>query len=402
MNFAGKFTYTTDTPSGKQAATVVIRDGIRAYEGELLSARGGCELLKNVHTKGDSIFFEAQVGPAAQKITLTKTADGWSGQTVIAQDNGQDVHAKLENVRFEPHKRRALILYATMTRNTEQVALAMKASFEDYNWECNCFRLKAGNDWAAMQKDLYFDDYDVVCLGSPIVAGYPLTIVNKLFSLGAGGQLENNVQKMVDAGKGFTMNHETMGGGPDGVSGAPSDAPAGGPSGPGGPGGLDGAPSGSPNGGPSFRRRACSYPGGPCGDNYQPLGIVFTTYGGGFYGSNESKATLEALKLFLGLLNVSVVGTFACCGKEFGPAGLDEGQKPNLMGPGSIEDPRYYETKDGRQIQGSYFFHNQMWSHPNDRDLLKAKFLVADLVEDYFLTYNGKRGHVASEYISMS
>jgi hypothetical protein len=43
-----------------------------------------------------------------------------------------------------------------------------------------------------------------------------------------------------------------------------------------------------------------------------------------------------------------------------------------------------------------------MGGHPNDRDILKAKFLVADLVEDYFLTFDGQRGFVHSEYISMS
>ena len=155
-------------------------------------------------------------------------------------------------------------------------------------------------------------------------------------------------------------------------------------------------------GGPTFRRRSCSYPGGPVRDNYQPLGIVFTTYGGGFYGSGESKATLAALKLFLELQNVTVVGTFACCGIEFGPAGVAEGDKPNVMGPGGIQDPNYYECKDGKKIQGSYSFHNQMWNHPNERDINKAKYLVADLVEDYFLTYDGQRGFVSSEYISMS
>jgi hypothetical protein len=98
---------------------------------------------------------------------------------------------------------------------------------------------------------------------------------------------------------------------------------------------------------------------------------------------------------------VSVVGTFACCGKEFGPAGVEEGQKPNVMGPGTVPDPIYYDTKAGT-VQGSYFFHNQMWGHPNDRDILKAKFLVADLVEDYFMTFDGQRGFVHSEYISMS
>ena len=67
-----------------------------------------------------------------------------------------------------------------------------------------------------------------------------------------------------------------------------------------------------------------------------------------------------------------------------------------------------YETKFTRfltaigTVQGSYFFHNQMWNHPNERDINKAKYLVADLVEDYFLTYDGQRGFVSSEYISMS
>jgi hypothetical protein len=384
MNFAGTYTYLTDTPSGKQETKVVIRRTPRAYEGELLSAHGGCELLENIHTKGDSIIFEAQCGPAKQEITINKADLTGS---VAAQD-GSGKAAALEGLTYAEPKRRALILYATMTKNTERIALAMKESFEYYNWECNCIRLKKSNNWAELQDKLYFDDYDVVALGSPIVAGYPLTIINKLFSLGAGGELENNVQKMVDAGTGFQMNHDTMKGPhPEGQEL---------------PGGPEGAPDGAPgSGGPAWRRRSCAYPGGPVRDNYQPLGIVFTTYGGGFYGSSESEATLSALKLFLGLQNVSVVGTFACCGKEFGPAGVEEGQKPNVMGPGTVPDPIYYDTKAGK-VQGSYFFHNQMWGHPNDRDILKAKFLVADLVEDYFMTFDGQRGFVHSEYISMS
>jgi hypothetical protein len=389
MNFAGTYTYLMDTPSGKRETKVVIRKTPRAYEGELISSHGGCELLENIHTKGDSIIFEAQCGPAKQEITIDKAH--MTGSVIVAQDDGNDKTATLESLTYTEPKRRALILYATMTKNTERIALAMKESFEYYNWECNCIRLKKSNKWEELQDQLYFDDYDVVALGSPIVAGYPLTIINKLFSLGAGGELENNVQKMVDAGTGFRMNHDTMKGPhPEGQEL------------PGGPGGPESTPGDAPgSGGPVWRRRSCSYPGGPVRDNYQPLGIVFTTYGGGFYGSGESKATLSALKLFLELQNVSVIGTFACCGKEFGPAGVEEGQKPGVMGPGSVPDPLYYETKEGK-VQGSYFFHNQMWGHPNDRDILKAKFLVADLVEDYFLTFDGQRGFVHSEYISMS
>ncbi|MBQ9269480.1 MAG: hypothetical protein IJ206_08195, partial [Oscillospiraceae bacterium] len=195
MNFAGTYTYLMDTPSGKRETKVVIRKVARGYEGELVSSHGGCELLENIHTKGDSIIFEAQAGPARQEITICR--EPLAGSVVVFRDSGND-EAVLEALTYAEPKRRALILYATMTKNTERIALAMKESFEYYNWECNCFRLKKSNNWAEMQKDLYFDDYDVVALGSPIVAGYPLTIINELFSLGAGGRLENNVQKMVD------------------------------------------------------------------------------------------------------------------------------------------------------------------------------------------------------------
>ena len=196
MNFAGTYTYLMDTPSGKRETKIVLRRTPRAYEGELVSSHGGCELLENIHTKGDSIIFEAQCGPAKQEITLTR-GETLTGTTLVYQDSGENVVTELEGMSYEPARRRALILYATMTKNTERIALAMKESFEYYGWECNCYRLKKSNKWEELQPNLYFDDYDVVCLGSPIVAGYPLTIINKLFSLGAGGELESNVQKMV-------------------------------------------------------------------------------------------------------------------------------------------------------------------------------------------------------------
>jgi len=43
-----------------------------------------------------------------------------------------------------------------------------------------------------------------------------------------------------------------------------------------------------------------------------------------------------------------------------------------------------------------------MWNHPNERDLNKAKYLVMDLVEDYFMTFDGQRGFVNSKYVSIS
>ena len=45
---------------------------------------------------------------------------------------------------------------------------------------------------------------------------------------------------------------------------------------------------------------------------------------------------------------------------------------------------------DGTQVQGS-FFHYAMGDKPLPRDEMKAKALIADFVEDYFLTNVGER-----------
>ena len=280
-------------------------------------------------------------------------------------------------------QRRALILYATMTKNTEKIAQWFKETFEEYKWEVTMLRLTNKMDLEEVQPRVYFDDYDVICLGSPIVAGYPLKIVSKLFSLGAHSGLEEQTAATVEGGaKEFSM----PAGGPP-----PQDVekPA--------PKELQWRRSG--NRGP--------YPGAIYQDQFKPLGVVFTTYGGGFYGSDECTATLEILKLFLQLNNVAVVGRFACCGKEFGPAGLKPGEKPMFNNaedgtPLPIPEAEVYEKADGTKFSATYFFHARMWDKPSPRDEAKAKALIGDLVEDYFCTFDGRRNMVGSQYISIS
>lgn len=388
MNFAGKYSYLAKTPSGDSKMVIAIRENDRGYEGEIITGMGA-DLLGNIVARSNTIVAEAQLGREMHQITLSFDETGAiSGKGAILDADGKVKELyELADLSYSPKKLRALILYATMTKNTEKIAKAMQETFLHYKWEVTFYRMtmKAA-DWEGMQEKLYFDDYDVIALGSPIVAGYPLTVVNKVFSLGAGGELESRVQEQVDAGDGFKANSDTI---------KPPPGEAGGPGGPGGP---------PPKKmiGAMWRRRSCPFPGGPSADNYRPVGIVFTTYGGGFFGSNEALATLAALKLFLELQNVDVIGQFACVGKEFGPAGLEEGEKPMLIRPGEMPDPEVYETADGEKITASYFFHGQPWNHPNNKDVMKAKILVSDLVEDMFMTYNGKRAQVNSEYISIS
>ena len=286
-------------------------------------------------------------------------------------------------------QRRALILYATMTKNTEKIAKAFEKAFRHYNWDVTLFKMTMKPaDWEGMQEKLYFDDYDVVCLGSPIVAGYPLTVVNKVFSLGAGGALEKEIQANID--KGETTFDEKM----EEKSMKDKSAMAQGP--------KSGQPP-KPLIGARWRREMPLYRGIASQHPYRPKGIVFTTYGGGFYGSDEAIPTLESLKMFLQMNGCDNVGTFACCGKEFGPAGLEKGQKPMVMpGQAELPDPKMYTDEEGEELQGSYFFHYAGWEHPSDRDVMKAYAMVCDLVEDYFLSYHGDVWDSKSQYISIS
>jgi hypothetical protein len=64
--------------------------------------------------------------------------------------------------------------------------------------------------------------------------------------------------------------------------------------------------------------------------------------------------------------------------------------------------PKQYQDADGNIHIGSFFFHTHMNDKPGSRDEMKAKALVADIVEDYFFSYDGERKYVGSQYISIS
>lgn len=273
-------------------------------------------------------------------------------------------------------KKKALILYATMTGNTEKIANWFKETFEYYQIEVTMLRMSFATNFPEHQHELYFDDYDIVCLGSSIVAGAPLKIVTKVLSLGGGDNLEASVQAKLD-GKEST----------------------------------DGGEATMPPTYVDWRRHQPPYHGVLRKNNYRPFGIVFSTYGGGFYGSREVAAALETLKLYLELNDVDIIGTFCCCGRESGPAGLLPGQLPECTDPDItpeeyakvFREPEVYYDADGNKHYGSFFHHSHMESKPGPRDEAKAKALIADIVEDLYFSYDGelKNPH-GSQYISMS
>ena len=138
---------------------------------------------------------------------------------------------------------------------------------------------------------------------------------------------------------------------------------------------------------------------------------MFTTYGGGFYGTNEAEANLTTLRQYLNLNNVDVIGRFSCAGKETGPAGYPVGVKPKANfipghrndGPDAdVCDAVMYRMGDGTLRPGSYFFHYDCDSKPGKREEAKARAFISDIVEDYFMTYDGVPNPPYSEIWSLS
>ena len=401
MSYTGKYTFTFDMSGTKASRTLLLRnyyDG--TWHGTLLDEQGKSVIVSKLTAENGTISFTAAENAQELDVEMkidgktisgtvsygspkeSKTTAGASG--TVGEITPADDHA--EKIQM---KKKALILYASITGNTEKIAKAFQRSFEHYGFTVDM--CKVTNKTEHVPKN--YQDYDVVCLGSLIIAGSPTAAVIKRFSLGGGSDLESNVTKNAEAGLDFNAGGGGLKG--PGPNGPMPGGPGGGMPPMGGPGGPDmDAPMGS---------GTLSYAGGPAPHGiYQPLGIVFTTYGGGFYGSNEALATLETLKLYLETSSVKVIGKFACCGREFGPAGLADGVKPNIMGGGEIDDPVYYKDADGNYHAGSYFFHTHMNSKPCARDIQKAEALVADLLEDYFYSHDGIRKDVASQYISLS
>ena len=409
MNFVGKYIFTMPTPRGELQNTFLLRNYYTgALHGTLLDAHGGIQLAKNIVTDGDKLTFTAQAGPNKVNFAFNVSEDTFTGTAEVIMQEGDPVVSDVKGTKTEitpeddgaqkiEMKKKALILYASITKNTERVATWFKETFEHYGMEVTMIKVLNGKRWLEGNEDkLFFDDYDVVCLGSPIIGGSPMKCMLTHFSAGAASSLEDNVAKNAERGLGFNAGGAggfAEGEVKDGGPGMP-------PPPPGGPGMAP--PPGGPGGPPDMiawrRESVMTYPGGPHKPGmYKPLGIAFTTYGGGFCGPSECLPVLQLLKLYLEDKGAKVIGRFACPGKEFGPAGLDDGEVPMQI----HEPPVYYKDADGNYHAGGFFFHTSNNQNPAPRHEAQARAFIASIVEDHFYTWDGKRREPDSEYVSI-
>lgn len=157
---------------------------------------------------------------------------------------------------------KALIMYASVTGNTEKVGFAFKEALEGMGWTVDTLKLTGKTNF--VENPIYFDEYDLLFLGSPIMAGLPSTLLGKNLGLTASIPPRMYSDRLIM---------------------------------------------------PGLRR--------PETEDYAPFGVVYATYGGASTGPKECLATLEIEKLYLDNLYITVIGEYACLGTEAHHAAVD-------------------------------------------------------------------------------
>jgi hypothetical protein len=173
--------------------------------------------------------------------------------------------------------KKSLIMYASWTGHTEQVALRFKKVFEKKGWQCDMFKVDHHTD--VKNPPFKFRDYDFLCVGSPVVHKKP---IEEIISVLAGAPLPPSE------------------GGPEAalVGGDPSKIPE----------------KYRPAGGfpKPDRSKSPKIEFGP--DSKK--GVVFSTFGGLHLGPKEVEPVLSLLALEMEHIPYQCVGRFACPGKH--------------------------------------------------------------------------------------
>ena len=286
-------------------------------------------------------------------------------------------------------KKKAHVLYGSITGNPELIANAFANVCEEYGFETVTVKIEPRRDW---DKDpVFVEEYDLVLLGSPIIAGLPYQEVNQVMGLQSNKWLQG-LENMKNSG--------------------PPDM------GPGIPGVVE----------PPAGHNAPGAKGEFCKTIY---GVVFVTYGGSGVGPAECIGALEVLVEHMRVNGIRTVGKFACPGKELRHESVDNlAEKLNIniddaqaLMERFREDPKAEEFKvyDAQQLRmlkklsgvkdedsfgkefsmlgdndplgcgkpGCRMWHYDFEHRPTQRDLTKARIFLSEIIEDHFLTISG-------------
>ena len=179
--------------------------------------------------------------------------------------------------------KKAVILYASRTGNTEKVAGAFRQVLEKHGWTCDVFKIDPATDPAKPPFDL--NDYDFLCVGSPVVGSLPEKHMVRILSRNPLSPHARNADFFVsDEGERAPRNLMSIAAEPV----------------------VDETPL-VIRFGPGSKK-----------------GIVFVTFGGVHLGLKEAEPALALLALEMEHLRFRCLGRFACPGRMGKSAGWYE------------------------------------------------------------------------------
>ena len=214
--------------------------------------------------------------------------------------------------------KKSLVMYASMTGNTEKVALRFKKVFEKMGWECDMLKVDGNTDTDNPQVD--YSRYDFLCVGSPVIKSLPVGEILKMLL---------NAPQNPHGGRSFTPG-ATM----DELMAEYNQHLR----------EVREKEKEEEKRAPAARQESIEIVFGP--DDKK--GIVFVSYGGLHQGPKEAEPALALLDSEMEHLRFQCMGRFACPGR-FG--NLDCGYFKDL--------PR----------------------RPTERDLLKAEIFLEEILE---------------------
>ena len=278
--------------------------------------------------------------------------------------------------------RKALILYASVTGNTEKIAGCFQEALEKMNWQVDS--IKITNQTSFVENPIFFDQYDLLFVGSPIMAGLPSTLIGKNLGLTASMPPRMYSDRLIM---------------------------------------------------PGLKR--------PESPDYTPYAIEFCTYGGTSTGPSECLATLAIEKLYLENLYIQTIGQFACLGTELHHASVDTiaddlgisvdlasellsrfkkdpkaeefkkyphhilgkiRQAANMGEQGPIHEPpemAKMSPEEKALVKKAGVMPHEREQRPNADDKEAAKIFIRNVVKGYFPSETGRREY-GGEYISIS
>ena len=283
--------------------------------------------------------------------------------------------------------RKALIVYASVTGNTEKVAKRFKQVFDKKgepwgDWECDIYKITKQSD--KKKSPYHLEDYDFICVGAPIWAGIPPLYLFDDHIGALGAVLMPRAAIDMSLGEGQNQQREELMG-----------------------------------------EMMAKFKAG-----WGPKkGVAFVTYGGQGQGPIESLAALSCLELRLEGARVKCVGKFACCGGMWDEPPVDRiaNRFGWMVGDATVAISRYKENpndpefdhlseedrklfdraaketqkfKPGRTHQGMRSWHFDYEHRPTERDLLKAEIFLSEILEDYY--WGGVEMYPYSQYLCIA